>query len=69
MKAVQFFVLIVLSICTLPSYLLAADESEEDASEEVATDENSGIVSQSSPIEGYQPFTVAGQEIEATYLE
>lgn len=70
MKSVHIFTLlssIVFSVSAMggPSKV-ASDKilDESDVSNAV-----SSIVGQRSPIIGYQPLTVAGQEIEATYLE
>lgn len=61
----------MLTLFILPLNIYAADEDSTAEAEMTKTqiDKSSGIVSQSSPIKGYQPLTVAGQEIEATYLE
>ena len=68
-KYIRVFSLVFLSVLMAPLSLQAADETDEPNVETTEEDPNKGIVSQSSPIIGYQPLTVAGQLIEATYLE
>ncbi len=68
------FIFVLLALFIFPVNIYAADEGSAAEDEMVKTqsetsDESSGIVSQRSPIKGYQPLTIAGQEIAATYLE
>ncbi|NOQ82214.1 MAG: DUF3530 family protein [Methylophaga sp.] len=57
-------------IVFLPLSLLAADEDKQtEDTEVVAAESASRMLRQISTVTGYQPLTVAGQEIEATYLE
>lgn len=77
MKSTKTIVFALLSIFILPLCVHAADDDlktesagvQTEVDAEGAVEESKGIISQSSPIVGYQALTVAGQEIEATYLE
>jgi hypothetical protein len=73
-KSIKTFVFVLITLFIMSLNVYAADESSTDETEMTGIqtekpDENHGIVSQSSSIEGYHPLTVAGQEIEATYIE
>jgi len=73
-KSIRIVILALLGSLAFPATVLAVDGTMEDAPDKTLSEMDlsnaiSGIVSQSSPIDGYQPLTVAGQEIAATYLE
>ncbi len=63
------FVVIVITLLIVPLYLHAEGDVAEESSKTSLEDVNKGIISERSPIIGYQPLTVAGQKIDATYLE
>ncbi len=64
------FVFVLSTILMMPLCLQAGGQlAKEDAKVLLKEDANKGIISENSPIIGYQPLTVAGQEIDATYLE
>ena len=74
MKSIRIVILALLACLAFPATVLAVDGTVEEAPDKMLSEMDlssaiSGIVSQSSPIAGYQPLTVAGQEIAATYLE
>jgi hypothetical protein len=73
-KSIRIVILALLACLAFPATVLAVDGTVEEAPDKMLSEMDlssaiSGIVSQSSPIAGYQPLTVAGQEIAATYLE
>lgn len=69
-KHFERIVLNLLAILFLSLPVYAEEElSEAESAIAEAVETNSGIISQNSQIIGYQPLMVAGQQIEATYLE